>query len=207
MKNPNKRKIRASRTHSAAQPRLNFQSRCQQWWTGKSPVLKYVLSFGALMTVFYGFWVTDFFDRNILTPVLDLNAGIASKILNLFGRETSAVNGTIVSPLVSISVKRGCDALEPIALFTTALLVFPISFNRKLPGIAIGALVLLLANLIRIVSLFMIKADYPSAFEMMHINVWQVVFVLLVIVLWSLWIQWAAKSLHKKRHSTESGVS
>ena len=167
----------------------------------------YVLSFGTLMIMFYGLWVTDFFDRNILNPVLAMNATLASQILNLFGSDTTVVDGTIMSQQFSISVKRGCDAVEAIALFTTSVIVFPISFNRKLPGILIGTFVLMTANLIRIISLFLIGLYYPDAFELMHGNVWQVIIVLLVIVLWSLWIQWAAGSLQKNRHSTTGEVS
>ncbi len=52
---------------------------------------------------------------------------------------------------------------------------------------------LLLLNLVRIVSLFYIQIHFPRAFEVMHIEVWQVLFIFLAIALWALWAWWAVR--------------
>ena len=50
---------------------------------------------------------------------------------------------------------------------------------------------LMLLNLARIVSLFYIQIHFPRAFEVMHIEVWQALFIFLAIALWAWWACWA----------------
>ena len=52
-------------------------------------------------------------------------------------------------------------------------------------------LALAVLNLIRIVTLFLIGVYFRKFFHMMHIDVWQALFILLTISLWFLWAWWA----------------
>jgi len=160
----------------------------------KNPILIFLLVFGVLMIAFYSLWVTDFFKQHIFDPALHINAKIASFILNIFGYATSASGMDIYNSSFSVSVKRGCDAIEPVAFFTSAVLAFPAPFGRKLPGIALGVLFLLAVNIVRIISLFLTGIYAPSAFELMHLEVWQVVFIMLAMVAWLVWIKWAQQA-------------
>ena len=54
-------------------------------------------------------------------------------------------------------------------------------------------MILAVVNLVRIVSLFLVGVYFPKAFDWMHVEVWSAIFILLAIVLWTLWIQWAMK--------------
>ncbi len=165
-----------------------------QFWRDKNPILLFLLVFGALMAVFYSIWITEFFKENIFNPVLHVNAKIASFLLNLLGYGTTAAGKEIFNERFTISVRRGCDAIEPTALFVSAVLSFPASVKKKLPGIAAGIMFLLTVNLIRIVSLFLTGIHAPSLFEVMHLEVWQVIFIVLALVCWVVWIQWVMKS-------------
>jgi exosortase/archaeosortase family protein len=55
----------------------------------------------------------------------------------------------------------------------------------------IGPLVLLVTNLARIVSLYFVQIHWPSAFELLHVEVWQAAFIFLAVVLWIVWARWA----------------
>ena len=77
--------------------------------------------------------------------------------------------------------------------FDSFSILDPSAFRRKLPGLFIGTLVLLAVNLVRIVSLFLTGVYYPKAFDAMHADVWQILFILLAIVFWALWVQWASR--------------
>ena len=54
-------------------------------------------------------------------------------------------------------------------------------------------LILLLINLVRLVSLFFIGVYWPKALDVMHEDVWQAAFIVLAIVLWAIWVQWATR--------------
>jgi len=84
----------------------------------------------------------------------------------------------------------GCDALEPSALFIAAVLAFPAPVLLKIAGILIGTFCLLFLNLVRIVSLFLIGVYYPDVFDVLHLDIWQILFILLTLVFFLIWLQW-----------------
>ncbi len=162
-------------------------------WVQKKPVILFVLGFAVLMILFYALLLSDFFQNNIQLSIIALDAKISSMILNIFGVETTANKEMLNSPAFSISIARGCDGLEAMALFASALLSFPAKWKHKLIGFIGGMAILFALNIVRVVSLFLIGLHYPKAFEFMHVEVWQVIFIIFAIGLWIFWIKWSRK--------------
>ena len=162
-------------------------------WLQKLPVIFFVLGFLVLMVLFYVFWLSSFCQSHIQPHIVSVNARVSSLILNIFGMRTHARNETIFSSGFSISIAKGCDAIEAMALFTSALLTFPARWNYKLTGFCAGIVILFTLNIIRIVSLFLTGVYFHKAFEFMHVEVWQVLFILFAIGLWIFWIKWSRK--------------
>lgn len=159
----------------------------------KYPVLLFVLAFLILMSLFYAFMLTSFFQEQFQPAIVAGNAKISSILLNLFGEQTSASGSVIATEATSISVKRGCDALVPIFLYISAVLAFPTKWRSKIFGILWGILFLLILNIIRIMSLFWIQLYKPEIFDLMHLEVWQVLFIVLGIAAWGIWMQKSTK--------------
>lgn len=173
---------------------MGLSGKILTWYKAKSPVLMFVVVLAGLMGVYYAASLTSLFQDKIFPNCMRLNALVSNVALNWLGQATT-VNGTsIFSERFSIDVRRGCDAIEPVALFVSALLAFPSPLRRKLSGLIIGTLLLLLLNLVRIVSLFLTGVYYPSAFHVMHADVWQIVFILVAIVFFVVGIRWAVRS-------------
>ena len=160
--------------------------------------ISFLLLFGGIMMAFYLFWATDFFQNNLLKPLLNLNAKISGSILNLFGENVTVVDDRISSDSFQITIRKGCDGVEAIALYLTAVATYPIIWSKKALGLFAGALFLFLMNLIRIVSLFLSGVHVPSIFEFMHVEVWQVLYIILAIGTWLFWIRWSNKSKSSK---------
>ncbi len=171
-----------------------FLSKLRTGWLQKRPVLFFLLIFAVLMCLFYVVWLSTFFDKHIQMRIVAVNAVISSFILNILGQGTHTSGSVISSSVFSISVERGCDAIEAMALFAAALLAFPARWKHKLIGFFAGLSVMFLLNIIRIVSLFLTGIYYPKAFELMHVEIWQVVFIFVAIGLWLLWIQKSSKT-------------
>ncbi len=152
-----------------------------------------IVVFVVLMGLFYGFVHTPANATTAFRPYLALIARVVGTILGWFGYETSVVATTIYTPQFPMEIVRGCDAIEPAAIYVAAVLASPVGVWPKIPGILIGAATLLCINLLRIVSLFFVGVHYPQAFEVMHEGVWQAVFVVLAIVFWAVWVQWATR--------------
>jgi len=167
--------------------------------TGRSShkylVLKFLLIFGILLAMFYVFVAfSSSYNRRFAPWHHHLIAMVSGQVLAVLGQDITITGVSIHSPKFSASIIRGCDAVEAIALYVCAILAFPLPFLKKLPGMIAGTLLLLILNLVRIVSLFLIGAYSPRIFAMMHLDVWQAVFIFFAVVLWILWLLWATRS-------------
>ena len=163
------------------------------WYRAKNPVLRFVLVFGFLLAFFYALTLTPLLKKTLFPGYLRFNAQAGSSILNLVGQQSSTSEFSISSARFTVDIRRGCDAVEPTALFIAAVLAFPAAFRRKIPGVVAGVGLLALLNLVRILSLFLVGVYFPKAFAWMHGDVWQALFILLSLLLWALWVQRAIK--------------
>lgn len=183
----------AGRGAGAGNPR-GASRRKRGWIYAKRPVLGFVLLFAVLLGVFYAVTFVDKVNMEVFPAYMRFNARASVAVINLFD-EGAKANGTRVwSRRFSVDILHGCDAIAPTALFVAAVLAFPASFLSKIPGVVVGALVLAVVNLIRIIALFFTGIHFPRAFEAMHVDVWQPVFILLSLMLWVSWAWWATRS-------------
>ena len=155
----------------------------------RSPLLKFVGFFLLFMVVFYLIYTQEWFQEGPLGFIMNIDAKISSFLLNIFGMGTTAVGDTVSSNKFSVDIESGCDGIEAIAIFTGAVAAYPKSAKFKYKGILFGILFLLLMNIVRIITLFVTGVHFPKLFDMMHVEVWQVIFIVLAIVCWLVWIQ------------------
>ncbi len=162
-----------------------------------NPFARFFALFIGLMVLFYFFYILVY-ENYLEGPITTTNAVIGSALINLFGYGTST-DGALIQGDFVMNVKRGCDAIEPIGLASCIILAYPTVFKRKLPGLLVGILVLLIINLIRIVTLYMTGIHAPKMFEVMHLEVWQFIFIVLAVLYSILWIRWDGKKLAEER--------
>jgi exosortase H (IPTLxxWG-CTERM-specific) len=173
-------------------PQTGWSEKLKSRWRSRYPVLLFLGLFALLMGVFYIILLSQWFTVHINPYILSANANLSVMLLNLFGQQTQAFSETIFSQSFSISIARGCDAIEAMGLFSCALLAFPARWKAKVTGLIIGIVLLFVLNIIRIVSLFLAGVYYPSLFDMIHLEVWQVIFILIALVLWMIWLRYVA---------------
>jgi exosortase/archaeosortase family protein len=161
-------------------------------------VLRAVIIFTLLMGLFYAFIHTPLTGGQVFRPYLQGIAIAIAAIVNLFGYGASAVDMSVISSAFSMEIIRGCDAIEPTAIFVSAVMASPVSAWSKIAGILCGTLILALVNLLRLVSLFFIGAHLPSVLDIMHEDVWQVAFIVLAITLWATWARWATRGKRER---------
>lgn len=145
---------------------------------------------------------TDTMKESVIPQYLRFCATVSGGTMRLFGEKVTVHDSTISSPRYSVNVKRGCDAVQPTALFVAAVFASPVVFWPKVPGVVGGVLFLMVMNLVRVISLFYTGVYYPRAFDVMHHDVWQAAFIFISISLWALWAVWAARLTAVKRHAT-----
>jgi exosortase/archaeosortase family protein len=141
------------------------------------------------MAVYYALALIPVCDR-LIYAYLEANAWLSNLILHGLGQDTRLTDTTIRSARFAITVRRGCDAIEPAWLFCAAVLAYPGRAGPKVLFCLAGTLALQLLNLVRIVSLFFVGLHWPGFFQSAHLEIWPVVFIVIALLLWTGWIRW-----------------
>ena len=164
-------------------------------WRSQHPFLVIASLIALQIIVFYIIYWMPSMEKNVFVPLVNFYAQLSSKALNIFGYQTSVLYDTIKSAQFSVSIRKGCDALEPMALIVAGILAFPALVKQKVSGIVIGLLFLFLLNIVRITTLFLTGIYRPQSFEAMHIEIWQILFIIAGVGYWFLWIRWAVSKV------------
>jgi len=170
----------------------------------KGAVLRFVLWLAGLMVVFNVFFYVWLVQSPVLQAYLNLNARASAWLLSVFGENATATGTNVMSPRFGLQVKEGCDAIQPIAFFLFAMVAspVPVRLQERLWPILLGIAALLLLNLFRILSLYYTGVYFPSAFEPMHIDVWQSIFIFLPL---TFWLVWAQRAIRRSGATTDAG--
>ena len=161
-------------------------------WEQKKPVLQFAGLFLLGCIIFYAISGTSWFE-SFRQPLLHFFASGAAFFLGIFEPNVTANGETLSSPRFAVEIREGCDAIAPLMLFSLSVLFYPVSWNKRLKGIAFGIIAIFVLNLIRIISLYIVGVHAPSWFEFMHVDFWQVGFILFTIVIWIYWMRWATQ--------------
>jgi len=146
--------------------------------------LRFLVIFAVLMGVYYAATTTAAVKERFFPWYLTLNADASVTVLHAVGIDyVQRTHHSLNSKRGSITVERGCDAVEPTALFVSAVLASPVGLMSKLPAIVLGTLLLAVVNVARIVSLFLSAVYWRKAFDILHLDVWQAAFILLAILM------------------------
>ncbi|HMQ08001.1 MAG TPA: archaeosortase/exosortase family protein [Saprospiraceae bacterium] len=159
----------------------------ERWEKNKT---SYIFIAGIMFVGIFSFWLTNqpFFEK-FAQPILNTYASISNSILKILGQKTTAVGETIYSGTFSIQIKKGCDAIAPMILYVLAILFFPVPFKHKPKGILVGLLLIFILNIIRIVTLYLTGKYVRSLFDIMHTDVWQIIFIIFTLYIWLVWLK------------------
>ena len=168
------------------------------WFRSNRTDLRFLLVFGLIMAFYYLATTTTVAKESLFPWYLRLTTAVSGGVMQTFGYDGLTVGDNVLKTSGgSITVERGCDAMAPTALFIAAVLASPASIAMKLPAVFGGALVLMVINLVRIITLFLTRIHWPKAFDIMHIDVWQAMFIFLAIFLWAVWASWTTKRMQR----------
>lgn len=177
------------------QERAFWQKLLSSWgkiWRDKSPVIQFLLAFSIGIGLFYWLYTSSFFSSVILEPLTNFQAKISSGILNLFGEQTNVRDGgMLTSNKVSLNIKKGCDGIEPLAFYVLGVLIIPLSWRAKIPGLLIGVSVLFVLNLLRIILLYLASSYWPQSFDLLHLHGGFALFFVITLIIWIIWAKWA----------------
>ncbi|MHC5004765.1 MAG: exosortase H [Planctomycetota bacterium] len=149
--------------------------------------------FALCLVVYYSVTALAWFQQDVFPAYLRWNAAVSARLLAWAGEGATANDTVVLSQRYALEIKRGCDAIEPAALLAAAIIAFPAAWRRRAIGLAIGIPALLGLNFVRIISLYYTGIHAPDAFEVVHVEVWQPLFIAAALLLWVGWAIWATR--------------
>ena len=150
----------------------------------KNRKLNFVIKFVLLLILFYTIWPRAFF-QDIVNSWNILQVKVTSSILSAFGLDVMVQGSKISIGSGIINVSRGCDAIEPFYYFASGLIAYKQWNHRKLLYILIGAVLFAIINIVRILSLCFAVGGDKAFFDFLHLEFWQVLFILFSLSLWA----------------------
>lgn len=128
-------------------------------------------------------WVND----HVVEPFTAGIATVSGVTLDLLGQDVTREGTVIRSPRFAVNIENGCNGVETMLIFMSAVLAFPASWRSRLAGLGIGLVAIQGINLVRVVALFLTGAYLPSLFDASHTVIWQTLVILSGVLLWLLW--------------------
>lgn len=172
-------------------PEVKSEPNWKKTYREKKSLIHYTV-FVIGFTIFFLVLTNQAWFETIASPILAAYAKISSVLLNLVGMGTTAKAEAINSGPYSLTIKKGCDAIAPMILYAVSILAFPIAMKWKWKGVLYGILALAVLNIIRIVSLYFFgRYTSEAVFDIMHVDVWQILFIAFTVFLWLYWMRWA----------------
>lgn len=181
---------------------VSSQGGIMGWLRERGPIFHFVVKLAVLMIVANVILMLDPVDERAMPRYMEGWATVSAATLRVMGIDAKT-NGTSIyssEPRFSVNIKKGCDAVQPMVLFIMAVLASPVLWKTKWMGLLAGIAFLMVMNLVRVISLYYTGIYWESAFEIMHHDVWQTLFVILSILAWLFWALWAVKKT-ARRHA------
>lgn len=151
------------------------------------PRIRFIIVFVILLAVFEFALLLDVVNRDVVIPVTNLIAIVSGALIRVVQPGVHVIGTTINAPCFAVDIRNGCNGVEATLFVLAAVLAFPASLGRKLMGVVIGTALIQLANLVRVVTLFLIGCHRRSWFETFHLAVWQTAIFALAVGFFIIW--------------------
>jgi archaeosortase B (VPXXXP-CTERM-specific) len=154
-----------------------------------NPAYRFValfLIYLGLVSVLYPLFTSSF--PGVIRWLIDTTALVEYLCLRPFTSEVSYAGNLVVFHGFSVKIIVECTGIFEIMIFSAAVLAFPTSVGKKAIGLLLGAPLLYLFNVVRIIVLILVGRYWFSIFDFMHIYFWQATLILMITSVWLLWI-------------------
>jgi len=124
---------------------------------------------------------------HVIEPFTGTIAQVSGGLLDLLGEDVTRDGTVIQNPRFAVNIRNGCNGVETMLIFLSAVLAFPAPWVARLAGLALGIVAIQIVNLVRVVALFLTGAYFPSFFDSSHMVIWQSIVILCGVLLWIFW--------------------
>ena len=156
-------------------------------WRGYRQEILFLVVFLVLLGGSFTVISLPFVNDTVIEPFTAMIARASSLSLNLIGQGTALEDTRIFNDAFAVNIRNGCNGVETMLIFCSAILAFPATWKSKGWGLLLGLIAIQIVNLIRVVALFLTGAYFPKLFDASHTVIWQTVVILAGVLLWIFW--------------------
>ncbi|HEY0139861.1 MAG TPA: exosortase H [Thermoanaerobaculia bacterium] len=127
---------------------------------------------------------------NVIVPFTAGIARVSGVLLNLLGQNVLVSGTTVAGSRFAVNINNGCNGVEAMLILLACIVAFPASLKARAAGLALGAVVVQIINMIRILTLYLLGAYQPKLFDLFHTAVWQIVIIIAAI---GFFLAWSAR--------------
>lgn len=152
-------------------------------------IVAVVLALAVIVTELWAMQIYPQVDA-LFTPLNLLTAQASATMLELSGLPVTQEQTRLShAGGFSCEIDYACTALIPVLLLAAAILAWRSTWRARLAGVVGGALMLLLLNQLRLVSLVWLGVHAPTWFEAAHVWLWPGLLLLAATGYWYLWMR------------------
>lgn len=151
----------------------------------------YVVKFSAILAVLFTAQLTVVGQRLVVEPWTACLASLSALLTSAFIPGVNAVGNVISAPSGSfaVAIVAGCSGVEAVVILAAAMLSFKTSSRHRALGLLAGFVAVQVANVARVISLFLLGLWDRHLFEIAHLYLWQLLVMVDVVVVWLLWLR------------------
>jgi exosortase/archaeosortase family protein len=148
------------------------------------PARRFLIRFAVLAVVLLAIYYFPYADRSLVSRFLDrylhAYAVVSGAVLRIFEPDVRVVHTQIIGRY-SLRLIKTCDAMDVSTLFVSAIVAWPSGWRRRLVAAAAGVALLFVFNVARICSLYFVGMRSPSWFELVHLELWPIVLLIVAV--------------------------
>lgn len=124
-----------------------------------------------------------------LLPLQKAMAATVSAGANLLGARSTQRASVVQLDQAALEINHECTGIFVLLVYAVFVVAYPAPWLQRASGILVGAVVLMLVNVSRLIALTVIVSRYPSMFGYFHEYFFQGVFIALLAALASVWTE------------------
>jgi exosortase H (IPTLxxWG-CTERM-specific) len=156
-------------------------------WRAYRQEIVFLAVFLGLLAVSFSVVALKPVNDHVIEPFTGAIARVSAGVLDVLGQDVTRDGTVIESPRFAVNIRNGCNGVETMLIFLSAVLAFPAAWGARLAGLALGILAIQGVNLVRVVALFLTGVYFPSLFDSSHTVIWQSIVILCGVLLWIYW--------------------
>jgi exosortase/archaeosortase family protein len=143
----------------------------------------------ALVVALSNLLLLDVVDRALLEPVRLGIASAAGSVLELVAENVRVVGQRVFVGGSAVEIVNSCTGIDVGVFLASAMLVFPAPWRARAHGVLAALAIVLTVNFVRVLTLCLLNAGSPRAFELVHVYVWPAFISGVCLATLLVWIQ------------------